>query len=178
MKTDVSVGDAMTMKPIVIAPSKTVQDCSKLMIRKKVGSILVVEKTKLLGIITEKDIIRQIVAKHLNPQKLSVKDIMTKRIKTIEPDKDLFDAMQFMKKHKVRKLPVVHEGKLQGLLTETDILNIQPALLEIAQEKSFTKLNPKSEKYIEGKCDNCEGYEKLYEKDGEFWCEECLDQIS
>jgi CBS domain-containing protein len=178
MKTGVSVGDAMTLKPIVIAPTKTVQDCAKLMINKRVGSILVVEKSKLLGIITEKDIVRQIVAKHLNPNELSVKDIMVKRLKTIEPDKDLFEAMQFMKKHNVRKLPVLHEEKLQGLLTERDIVNIQPALLEIAQEQSLIRLNPKSEKYIEGKCDNCEEFAKLSDRDGEFWCEECIEQAT
>jgi len=136
MKTGVSVGDAMNTKPIVVLPIMNIQNCTVLMLKKKVGSLLVVEKTKLVGIITEKDILRQIVAKHLSPKKLTVKDIMTKKVKTIEPDKDLYEAMMFMKKHKLRRLPVLHNGELQGLLTEKDIMNIQPTLLDIAEEKS------------------------------------------
>tara|TARA_Y100000310_G_C20662142_1_gene805355 strand:+ start:854 stop:1405 length:552 start_codon:yes stop_codon:yes gene_type:complete len=176
MKTGLSVGDAMTTKPICVTPNKTVQYCAQLMIKKKVGSLLVVENKKLLGILTEKDIVKQIVAKHLSAKKLTAKDIMVKRIKTIEPDKDLFYIMNFMKKHKVKRLPVVHDTKLQGLLTVSDVLKVQPALLEIAQESGFLKKATK-ENYSEGMCNGCENFAQLHERDGQFLCQECLDEM-
>ena len=173
MKTGLSVGDAMTTKPICVTPSKTVQYCAQLMIKKKVGSLLVVDKNKLLGILTEKDIVQQIVAKHLSAKKLTAKDIMVKRVKTVEPDKDLFYIMNFMKKHKVKRLPVIHDKKLQGFLTISDVLKVQPTLLEIAQQGGFLKQATK-ETYSEGMCEGCENFGQLQEKDGQFLCQECL----
>jgi len=174
MKTGLSVGDAMTTTPVCVTPGKTVQYCAQLMIKKKVGSLLVVEKNKLLGILTEKDIVKQIVAKHLNAKKLTAKDIMVKRVKTIEPDKDLFYIMNFMRKHKVKRLPVVHDKKLQGFLTVSDVLKVQPTLLEIAQQGGFLKQATK-ESYNEGMCDGCENIAQLHERDGQFLCSECLN---
>ncbi len=175
MKTGISVGDAMTTKPVCVTPDKTVQYCAQLMIKKKVGSLLVVKGNKLQGIITEKDIVKQIVAKYLSAKKLTAKDIMVKRVKTIEPDKDLFYIMNFMKKHKVKRLPVVHDKKLQGFLTVSDVLKVQPTLLEIAQEGGFLKKVAK-ENYSEGMCEGCENFSQLYEKDGQFLCQECLNE--
>lgn len=174
MKTGITVGDAMTLKPVTISPKKSVQECAQLMLKKKVGSLLIMEGNKLLGMITEKDIMRQVVAKHMSAKKLTAKDIMVKRLKTIEPDKDLFYVMNFMKKHKVTRLPVLHENRLQGYLTISDVLKVQPTLLELAQEKGVFKLSPREEKCIEGLCENCGSYAQLEESNGNFLCKECI----
>ena len=171
-----TVGDAMTLKPVTISPKKSVQACAQLMIKNKVGSLLVIDGKKLLGMITEKDIMRQVVAKHLSAKKLTAKDIMVKRLKTIAPNKDLFYVMNFMKKHKITRLPVLHEKRLQGYLTISDVLKVQPTLLEIAQERGVFKLSKRKEKYIEGLCENCESYAQLQENNGNFICEECIDE--
>ena len=79
MKTGVAVMDAMTNSPVVIKSKETLQSCAKLMLKRKVGSILVMKGEKLLGIVTEKDLVRSVVAKGLNTKTTLVEGIMTKK---------------------------------------------------------------------------------------------------
>ena len=130
MKTGISVGDAMSQNPVAIDSNDSVVKASKLMLKKRVGSLLIVQAGELKGLITEKDIVR-LIAKGLSPNKTKVSDVMTKKVHTIKPSEDLFEAIKHMKKNKVRRLPVVYRKKLVGLLTETDVLTLQPVLYEM-----------------------------------------------
>lgn len=172
MKTGIKVSDAMSQKPVTIQPTKTIFECAKVMLKKHVGSLLIANITELQGILTEKDLVT-FIAKDLNPKKTSVSKIMTKKIDTISPDVDLYDALIKMKTEKVRRLPVVHNKKLIGMLTLNDILKIQPAMFEILSERAKIETSKKVQKPIEGECELCENFGKLYEVDGQFICEEC-----
>lgn len=172
MKTGIKVSDAMSQTPVTIQPTKTVLDCAKVMLKKNVGSILIVNNNDLQGILTEKDLV-SFIARGLDPKKTAVSKVMTKKIDTITPDVDLYEALIKMKTEKVRRLPVIHNKKLVGMLTLSDILKIQPALFEIIQERAKIEFPKKSQKPIEGECELCENYGKLYEVDGQFLCEEC-----
>jgi len=175
MKTGVKVTDAMTQAPIVVKPTETLQKCAKLMLKRKIGNVLVMKKEKLVGIITEKDLVRDVVSKGLDPKKTLINEVMTKNIKTISPNKDIIEAMQHMRASKVRRLPVVFKGNVIGIITQKDIIKIQPAILEITAERGKIKME-KKEKYIEGVCEICENYAQLHEVDGKYVCAECLDQ--
>ena len=83
MKTGVKVMDSMTHAPAVVKPSESLQKCAKLMLKKKLGNVLIIKNEKLKGIITEKDLIRAIVAKGLDPKKTQVEEIMIRTYKTI-----------------------------------------------------------------------------------------------
>ncbi|MDP3919147.1 MAG: CBS domain-containing protein [Nanoarchaeota archaeon] len=145
MKTGIVVGDAMSQNPVTADPELTIIAITQILIKEDVGSLLVVKGNKLLGIVTEKDIVR-VLAKGLNPKKIKVDEIMTKRIHSIKPDIDLYEAIKYMKKHKVRRLPVLNKGNLVGMLTFSDIMKLQPILYEMLYDWGNMKASEKFDK--------------------------------
>ncbi len=137
------VKDAMNKKIIVTKPDVTVRDIAKVMTRYRVGSLLVVSNQKLLGIVTELDIIWKIVANDMDPKTTLVQDIMTKKVITIKSDKTLEDATHLMVENEIKKLPVLKNNKLVGIITATDLISVQPKLIEalakimLFEEKKF-----------------------------------------
>ena len=134
MKTDILVADAMTTKPVICSPDLALVHVANLMADENVGSILVVDKNKLLGLITESDFVQKIIAEKVEVKNSKVKDFMTSDITTIMPNEDIITAIELMRKHDFRRLPVVENGVLKGMLTMKDILRIQPQLVELMQE--------------------------------------------
>jgi len=136
MKTGVKVLDAMTKKPIVVDPNDKIVDCAQKMIKNKVGSLLVKEDNKFLGIVTEKDMVNKIIAKEKDFLNKKIKEIMTKKsIISISPMEDLYSAMVLMGDKRKRRLPVLDGEEVIGLLTYRDILKLQPDLYDIYIEK-------------------------------------------
>ncbi len=135
VSTGYKVGDAMTMNPIMISSKKTLRDAAKLMKEEHVGSLLVKEEDKIVGIITERDIVKKAVAALGNPSLRKVKEVMATDLVTTTPDEDIFEAIRIMRDYNFRHLPVKHDGKIVGLITLKDILKIEPDLYEIMVEK-------------------------------------------
>lgn len=133
MKTGIKVNEAMTKNLITIPPDTTILDCTKIMLKNNVGGMLIKEGNQLKGILTEKDILKFFAQD--TDKNLPVSEVMEKKVVTIEPEKDLYDAMHLMSEEEVRRLPVVSNNKLVGHLTEKDILKIQPALFDICAER-------------------------------------------
>lgn len=178
MKTGCKVSDAMTKKPIVVSPETNLQECAKIMADKHVGALVVQKDGKLSGVITEQDIVRKLVAKGINPLKEKVEEVMEKKLITIDPDSDIYDALVKMKDLNIRHLPVVSNKKMVGLLTIKDVLKIEPQLFELLVEKF--ELREESRKPInriipsEGVCEGCgEYFEKVYDVNGSLLCREC-----
>src|SRR3989344_4281087 len=115
MKTGVTVCDAMSDNPVIIGPTKTISQCAALMMKRNVGSVIVKAKDRVLGIITEKDIVNKVVAKNLNASKTKVTDIMTTKVITIRPEQDIYEAMIEMSERHVRRMPVINNGKIVGM---------------------------------------------------------------
>ena len=134
MKTGIKVIDAMTKKPVSVTQDDTIRNCTQLMLNKHVGSLLVKEGEKLLGFLTERDLVRMI-SMGVDPNTTRVKQIMTKKIVAISPEKDIYDAIVLMNKENVRRLPVIINNKIIGLITVRDILTIQPTLFELIMDK-------------------------------------------
>jgi len=124
------VKHAMTKKVLVVKPDTTVKEAAKVMTEHRVGSLVVMENDKVVGIVTELDIIWKVVAGNLNPEATLVKDIMTKKILTIQGDKTLEDATHMMVENNIKKLPVMEGDKLIGILTATDLISVQPKMIE------------------------------------------------
>lgn len=173
----------MTRKPIVVSPELTVEECSKLMREKNVGSLVVKEGEFLKGYVTEQGIVHKIVARNKDASKVKVKEIMATKVATIEPNKDIYDALVKMRDLDIRQLPVIdHENnnKLVGLLTIKDILKVQPQLFELLVEK--IELREAERKIFgarigaEGTCDSCgESFTNLKEVEGNFLCKACRE---
>lgn len=134
MQTGISVADAMTRRPVTVTPNTSIGECAGMMQEERVGSVVIQEDSKFIGIFTERDMTRKIVAKGISPTK-EVKDYMSPGITTISPQTDLHEAMILMRNENIRHLPVVFEGKLLGLITAKDILKLQPDLFEITAQR-------------------------------------------
>ncbi|MBS3131051.1 CBS domain-containing protein [Candidatus Woesearchaeota archaeon] len=181
MKTGYSVGDAMTTKPVSVTSGTTLLGCAAVMDEKHVGAVVVKDDGKSIGIITEQDIVRKVVAKGINPLTEKVKDYMEKNLITIAPDKDIYDALVLMRDNNIRHLPVVQNGEMIGLLTIKDILKIQPQLFEIIVEKFEIREAARKpvHKPIKGEaiCQICGNYtERSVEKDSVLMCAKCAKE--
>ena len=107
MKTGYKVCDAMTKKPIIVPEKTTIAECARIMHRENIGSLVIGEKRNLNGIITEQDLVRKVIAMNLNVKKNPVSKIMTRRLFTVSPEIDLFDAIQLMSDYNIRHMPVI-----------------------------------------------------------------------
>jgi CBS domain-containing protein len=117
-----TIRELMTSNPSTIEPDKTVADAAKLMRDEDAGLIPIVEGQKLAGTITDRDIAIRVVAEGKDPQSSTVRDVMTSRLVTVDPEQDLDEALRLMAEHQVRRLPVVEEdGKIVGIVAQADI---------------------------------------------------------
>ncbi|MEK6934942.1 MAG: CBS domain-containing protein [Nanoarchaeota archaeon] len=136
------VKDAMTKNPVHIGPDELLPSCARKMLINNVGGILVVKNSELLGIVTEKDIVERAVAKELNSKKTKVKDIMSSGMITIKSNTNLRKVIDIMNKEDMRRLPVVDNGNLVGLITMKDVVRKSPELFG-SIKKEFLKKRKK-----------------------------------
>ena len=120
------VCEIMNKNVISIDSNKTILDAFKLYRDTKVGSLIVIENSKLVGIITERDLIEKTIDKDI--KNTSIKEIMSPDVITISSLDTLENALKIMKKNKVKKLPVISLNKLKGIITVTDIAYARPEL--------------------------------------------------
>ncbi len=104
-----------------IRPECSVLDAVTLMNEHAVGSLLVMDDDDLVGIITERDILRRIVAAGRAPRYTKVRTVMSRRPLVVAPDTTVGDAMRLMARHQRRHLPVVQDGSLAGLVSMRDL---------------------------------------------------------
>src|SRR5918999_4971712 len=116
-----SVRDAMTEDPRSIGASASVVEAARLMREQHVGSLPITDDEKLVGMITDRDITTRVVAEAADPKMTSVGDVYSRDLISVEPDKDLEEALQLMARHQVRRLPVVENGRLVGIVAQADI---------------------------------------------------------
>jgi CBS domain-containing protein len=116
-----NVGGTMTRNVRTVAPGDTIENAAELMKKHRIGCLVVVDKDKPIGIVTERDIAYKIVADRKGMD-TKVKDVMSKDLKAVSEDKPLIDAAKLMVAHVIRRLPVVKGGKLVGIITIEDIM--------------------------------------------------------
>jgi CBS domain-containing protein len=116
-----SVRDAMTEDPRSIGQSASVVEAARLMREGDIGSLPITDDEKLVGMITDRDITTRVVAEAADPTSTSVEDVYSRDLVSVEPDEDLDEALQLMARHQVRRLPVVENGRLVGIVAQADI---------------------------------------------------------
>ncbi|MCW4028912.1 MAG: CBS domain-containing protein [Candidatus Bathyarchaeota archaeon] len=116
-----AVKDIMTKDVVTIETSKTVFEAAELMAKSGLGCLIVVIQAFPVGIITERDIVRRIVAKRASLD-LKVTEVMTKSLITIDPDTSLREAARVMSTNKIRRLPVLKNNKLVGIVVASDFV--------------------------------------------------------
>ncbi len=135
MKTGYKVCDVMTLKPVSVSPKTSIVECGSVMAKNHVGSLVVRSGVAIVGLVTEKDIVRKVVAKNLDPKKTLVEEIMLRKFPVISPEKDVYDALVLMRDKNIRQVPVMDGRNMVGFLTGKDILKVQPQLFELLAEK-------------------------------------------
>jgi len=181
MKTGIKVGSVMTRNFVSVSSKCTLFQAIDTMYKQEVGSLIVEDKQDLKGIVTHTDILKSIAQRKALDESLD--KIMTKKVFTIGPEKDLYDAMIYLRKNKIRWLPVISRKKVIGLLTLKDILKIQPELfdiavqnIEIAEEKEKRNMLKYVDEYQwvrEGPCEECGVYDLLYKVGTKHYCADC-----
>ena len=116
-----SVRDAMTENPRSIGASASVVEAARLMREGDIGSLPITEDEKLVGMITDRDITTRVVAEAADPSTTSVGDVYSRDLISVEPDSDLEQAVELMARHQVRRLPVVEDGRLVGIVAQADV---------------------------------------------------------
>lgn len=115
------IEDIMVNKVITVEPTATVKEAARLMNKYEIGCLIVVNKGKVLGIMTERDLLKKVVELPRNPARIKVQEIMSKRLVAGTRKMEIPDAARLMLSKKIKKLPIVEDGKLVGLITLTDI---------------------------------------------------------
>jgi len=181
METNVTVKDAMTSSVITVKPESSVADAAFLMTQNEVGCLIVKIDGEPEGIITESDIINKVVAQDIRASKITVEEIMTKNLIKIDPGRELNEAARFMSKMNIRRLAVVEDDSLTGILTAKDIMTVSPELTEILVENARMENQMdfnREESSVPGVCEACGNFmDYLDEIDGKFVCEECKEDL-
>jgi CBS domain-containing protein len=177
----VVVRDIMSRPVVSVKESDNVAAVARLMAKHDIGCVLVAgKKGETVGIVTERDIVQRIAAKNLLPSKVTVADSMSKPVITVQSKTSITDAAKLMNQRKVRRLAVIEDGKLAGVLTMKDILEVTPAIIDLASEKTRVGMErPRpSRAGLSGYCDECEIWsDALAQKDGIFLCQDCAKDL-
>ena len=123
MRSPLHVEDVMSTKVVTIDETGSAYEAVRKIMDHDIGCVVVVkDETKVMGVITKGDILRDVVMKKLNPEKVSAKDLMSHPIFTIRADASLDEAASYMSDKNISKLPVLKKGDLAGIITSTDLL--------------------------------------------------------
>ncbi len=185
MQIGMKVGDIMTRNFVSAQPEVSLLECSRLMVKNKVGSLIIRSGKKVHGILTEGDIIAAIVRrKNADLGKIQARDIATKKLIISKPEEDVMIALSKMRKSYHKRLPVVVKEEIVGIVTIKDILKIHPELFsEVSAafriREEMEKLKRVSETggirlSGEGRCEECGNFSTLYKSDGVLLCGNCM----
>lgn len=105
-----------------ISPEASLQEAARVMVERNIGSLLVESRSQILGIVTERDYLREVALRGHSPESTQVKDIMSERLICVDPEYTLDECMAIMTEKHIRHLPVIDQGKLIGLVSIGDLV--------------------------------------------------------
>lgn len=124
------VKEIMTEEVKTVSSKSTIQEAAKTMSEYGIGCLIVIDRSNLAGIITERDILRKVVSQDKLPSEIPVSKIMTKEVVVVGPDATIEDAADAMTERKIKRLPVVSDDRLVGIVTAVDIVAAEPRMME------------------------------------------------
>jgi len=132
------VEDVMVKEVITVKAGAPVREAVKLMNNHEIGCLVVVNRGKPVGIVTERDMLKRVLAESIDPGKINVSKIMSKPLVAGWSHMDLEDAARLMFRKKIKKLPIVEGERLVGLVTLTDIAfaHVESKMVEVIKELS------------------------------------------
>jgi signal-transduction protein with cAMP-binding, CBS, and nucleotidyltransferase domain len=178
---DLKVKDLMTKNVISLPMEKSVADIAVEMAKKDISAMLLKSEDKIVGILTDRDIIKKVIAQGLNPKNVRAGEVMNSPLISISENVSVQEAAEKMRDNKIRRLVVKNKGKVVGIISESDIVRVEPELHFIIREYSrlgLGKVSPLEPRgvVLEGYCEDCENYsEDLKKVNGKWLCEECRE---
>jgi len=138
------VRDIMTRNVKTVSPSSTVMEAIRKMNKFRIGSVVVTQGRRVVGLITERDILRNVVEAQLDPSLVKAREIMSTPIVTIDEDTTIEEASRSMTRKQIKKLPVVRNGSLVGIVTATDIARSAPQLVNLFKNSYRENISPQN----------------------------------
>jgi CBS domain-containing protein len=137
------VEDIMIEDVVTVEEDVTVKRAVDIMNKYEIGCLIVTKRGKPIGIVTERDMLTRVLAEMRSPEKTKIVEIMSRPLIVADPQMELEEAAKLMFKMKVKKLPVVSNGKLVGLVTLTDIARFQPQVMKLLKKFQTMEATPK-----------------------------------
>jgi CBS domain-containing protein len=125
--------EAVRRSAVGIAPERTITEAAQIMEQAGVGALAVVDGETLVGLVTDRDLVRRGLARGLLPD-ARVDDVMTTELAVVDAEEDLHDVFAIFRSHAVRRLPVMRDGKFVGMITIDDlIMDVSADLADLAR---------------------------------------------
>jgi predicted transcriptional regulator len=166
----------MTSEVVLARPDMTVAEAARLMNIFRIGGLPVVEDAKLVGMLTERDIMKNVVAANKKASEVLVGNVMTNPPKVVGTlDEPLTSLATKISKVDVTRIPIIDkDGKVVGIVTNRDVLKYSTEYLEVLMEQAKIKGDLKQDYSAYGKCELCGEAGHLMFKDNRFVCDNCL----
>ncbi len=182
MTTRVLVRDIMNSPVVSASPNDTIRNIAKKMKEEKIGSIVIMEKDKPVGIVTDWDIVSNGLTRDVKPSQIKAKEVM-QSIHTIESEESITEAARQLRKHNIKRLGVVYKNRLAGIISSSDVIAVTPDLVDVVSEKAAIIRGElgiaRPVGNVSGYCDECSEWSDLLQYDeGTFICEVCRGESS
>lgn len=139
MEAGYKIGEIMVRDVRTTFQGDIVTLAARKMAEEKIGCLIITDNDKVVGILTEQDIARKVVAEGRQAEATLVKEVMSREVIHITPEEDLHKAVELMGQNGIKHLPVISKGKLQGILTFKDIIALEPALIDAMSFKNNSR---------------------------------------
>ncbi len=181
----IAVKEVMSRNPAIVKEDMTIKEAANLFKNRGISTLIVEEHGDYVGIVTDRDLVTKILAEGNDPESTTVGEIMSHPVIMISSEESISTAARVMSGRRIRKLPVISNGKIVGILSENDIVRIAPDLVVLAKEYSTIKMNGdihhghhESKEYIAGRCEACGQYSlRLRYGHGMLLCPECYESM-
>lgn len=186
LEREVSVSEAMNKAVIVMDIDSDIPAIAKEMVSRDAGSVIITEDGKAMGIITERDLVKSIITEDKRPSEIEASKILSTPLITVEPTTSVIKASRIMLKANIKRLPVLEDDTIVGMISNTDILMISPGLNTILKDLidmnreallSIPSIEEVSEEFSTGICESCDVFSvDLKFVDGRYLCANCRQE--
>lgn len=176
---ELRVKDLMTENIVSLPIEENVVTAAKEMSKKDISAVVLKSGEEFVGIVTDRDIISKVVAQYLDPTKISLAQIMRSPLISVSDDASIQEAAELMRNNKIRRLVVTNNGLVVGIISESDIVRVEPELHFLIRERSRLGLGrvaplESQRPSISGICEDCKNYsDELRNINGKWLCEDC-----
>ncbi|VVB54768.1 Inosine-5'-monophosphate dehydrogenase [uncultured archaeon] len=138
---ELTVGDVMTRGVITVNVDDPVKKAAEVMKKYEISALLVLQKGEGIGVLTERDIICKVVADSKDASKTPVSTVMSHPLITVSPESSVDNAARLMRDNSIRRLIVTQKNKIAGIITESDIVRVEPELHLLIREKARMEIS-------------------------------------